>query len=241
MTTVDKPAKTAQAFVPSREIRVLIVDEEEPLTNVVSLALRFEGWSVEAVASGQSAIERATAEPYDAILLDLMLPDMHGVRVVEALRREGITTPIVVVSGRTELEDKLAVFGAGADEYITKPFGLDEIARTLTRIFRRLGLSASSLVLGDLVLDVQKNKVWRDNERLMLSPLECELLRALLARQGEHHSVASLVASLADAGFSHSPAQVTRHLEALAETVNADWAPIIRAHETLGWSIAPTV
>ena len=232
MTTLDKQSKDKQAkpdhsFVASRAIRVLVVDEEEPLTNVVSLALRFEGWDVSTAPSGAIAVERAIAEPFDAILLDLGLPDMNGVQVVEQLRAQGISTPIVVVSGRSDLEDRLAAFGAGADEYITKPFGLDEVARTLTKIFRRLGLSASSICFDDIVLDVQTGKAWRDGERLMLSPVECELLRVLIADDSRTWHVTHFVSHLATAGFAVTPSQAERHISALAATVNGEWTPLI--------------
>lgn len=241
MTTVDKQAKDNTAkrdnsFVPSRTIRVLVVDEEEPLTNVMSLALRFEGWDVSTAPSGANAIDRAIAEPFDAILLDLGLPDMNGVQVVEQLRARGISTPIVVVSGRSDLEDRLAAFGAGADEYITKPFGLDEVARTLTKIFRRLGLSASSLALGDVVLDVQTGKAWRDGERLMLSPVECELLAALIADESRTWHVTQLVTHLVSAGFAVTRAQAERHIAALATTVNSEWAPMIVVDSSGEWT-----
>ena len=236
VTTVDKQAKRDHSFAAARAIRVLVVDEEEPLTNVVSLALRFEGWDVSTSPSGANAVARASSEPFDAILLDLGLPDMNGVQVVEQLRAKGNTTPIVVVSGRSDLEDRLAAFGAGADEYITKPFGLDEVARTLTRIFRRLGLSASSLVHGDVVLDVQVNKAWRDGERLMLSPVECELLRILIAGERDGWHVTHLVTELASAGFSVTPVQAERHISALATTVNGDWSPIIVATADGHWT-----
>lgn len=236
VTTVDKQAKPDHSFAAARTIRVLVVDEEEPLTNVVSLALRFEGWDVSTAPSGAIAIERASSEPFDAILLDLGLPDMNGVEVVTQLRAKDITTPIVVVSGRSDLEDRLAAFGAGADEYITKPFGLDVVARTLTKIFRRLGLSASSVVHGDVVLDVQTKKAWRDGERLMLSPIECELLRILIAGERDAWHATHLGAALSVAGFAVTPAQVERHIGALAATVNGEWSPLIVATADGHWT-----
>jgi len=235
VTTVERHASRGTDFVASREIRVLVVDEEQPLTDVLTISLRFEGWHVTTASSGEAAIAAATAESFDAILLDMMLPDVTGTTVVAALRARGVTSPVIFLTGRDSLEDRLAAFGAGGDDYITKPFGLDEVASRLIGVFRRLGLGQASLVYGDLVVDPQSGQAWRAGEQLMLSAVEIELLRALVTGWGRVHGLDELIGDLREWGYTLSPAQATRALETLAAVVDSDRVPLVHDTEDDGW------
>jgi two-component system, OmpR family, response regulator len=144
--------------------RVLVIDEEEPMTKVVGLALGFEGWEVESVASGAGALAATTRFRPHAILLDIMLPDANGIDVARELRESGVTAPILFVTGRDSLDDRMAAYAAGGDDYVTKPFGLEELTDRVREVFRRGGLLESSVVVGDLVLDVETREAWRDGE-----------------------------------------------------------------------------
>lgn len=123
-------------------LTVFVVDEEEPITRLLSIALGLEGWSVLRFATGTDAVTAAIADPPDAILLDMMLPDISGVEVVTKIRAAGVETPILLLTGRSSLDDRMAAFGAGADDYITKPFALDEVVKTVRATFRRQGKGA---------------------------------------------------------------------------------------------------
>ena len=146
------------------KLRVLVIDEEEPMTKVVGLALGFEGWEVESIALGTEALAATNRFRPHAILLDIMLPDANGVDVAKVLRENGVTTPILFLTGRDSLDDRLAAYAAGGDDYVTKPFGLEELTARLREVFRRSGLLESSVVMGDLVLDLETREAWRDGE-----------------------------------------------------------------------------
>ena len=122
----------------TRPVRILIVDEEPGLTDIVRRVLALEGWEATIAPSGAEAIEAvATLQP-DVILLDVMLPDMLGTEVAAELRATGVEAPIVFLTGRSEHEDRMAGYAAGGDEYLTKPFGLDELVALLEPIVRRV-------------------------------------------------------------------------------------------------------
>ncbi|WP_414171633.1 response regulator [Clavibacter tessellarius] len=145
---VPSPADPA-ASGPPRALRVAVVDEEAPITQLLSLALRMEGWDVRVFATGRAAIAAAVEDAPDAMLLDMMLPDVSGVEVVAELRRAGVATPVLFLTGRDSLEDRLAAFGAGADDYVTKPFGLEEVVGTVRDLFRRRGLVPALVTAGE--------------------------------------------------------------------------------------------
>lgn len=130
---------TIEPLQRAAELTVFVVDEEEPITRLLSIALGLEGWSVRRFAAGTDAVTAAIADPPDAILLDMMLPDISGVDVVTEIRAAGIETPILLLTGRSALEDRMAAFGAGADDYITKPFALEDVVTTVRAMFRRQG------------------------------------------------------------------------------------------------------
>lgn len=182
-------------FVPVRDIRVLVVDEDESLTGLVSRALAFEGWTATVAPSGAEALRMAAAERPDAILLDISLPDIDGVTVASRLRESGIDSPVVFLTGHSSLEDRLAAFGAGGDEYLTKPFSLAQVSDTLVRLFRQAGLSVSSTVVGDLVIDSESGEAWRAGERLMLSLAQFAILDQLGERRGSRMAPTELARS----------------------------------------------
>ena len=155
-----------------RPVRILIVDEEGGLTDVVRRALGLEGWVTSVAPTGAEALNAVPVFDPDIILLDMMLPDVRGTEVSSQLRANGVTTPIVFLTGRAEHEDRMAAFAAGADDYLTKPFGLDALVATLEPIVRRLGLTEYSRRVGDVVIDISTNEAWRGDERLFLSPRE---------------------------------------------------------------------
>jgi two-component system OmpR family response regulator len=225
--TTIADAKTQQTQTAPREIRVLVVDEEAPLTNLLTVALQFEGWRVQTRAYGTEVVAAAQDFAPDAILLDMMLPDINGVEVVERLRENGVTVPVIFLTGRSSLEDRLAAFGAGGDDYITKPFSLEEVTDRLREVFRRSGLLASSRVVADLVLDTETGQVWRAGEAIMVTPLERELLLVLVERSGEPVDGTGLVRALGLGGHTVIDSAAARAVESLREKVNAVAAPLL--------------
>lgn len=230
----------ATAVAATRAPRILVVDEEEPLTNLLSLTLKFEGWEPTVAATGQDALERVEAFQPDAILLDITLPDMSGVDVATTLRARGLTTPIIFVTGRSTLEDRLAAYAAGGDDYLTKPFGLEDAVERLARVFRRSGILASSIVVGDLVLDSVTSEAWRAGEPLLLDPIESELL-AILMGSTAPLTLAQLRAEARSGGLPLTERALARCLEGLGTKVNGDELAVIIETDAGEWYLRPPV
>lgn len=234
-TAVAQSPQTPNHPVQARKVRVLVVDEEAPLTNLLTLALQFEGWAVETLANGGDAVAVVERFRPDAVLLDMMLPDITGVEVVERLRAAGATVPVIFLTGRSSLEDRLAAYGAGGDDYITKPFGLEEVTDRLRQVFRRTGLAPTSRVAGDLVLDTKTGQVWRAGEAVLLSGLEVELLAVLLDRAGDPVDGTGIIRALGRSGRIVTASTAARAVETLREKVNGDSTTLLHVSDGAAW------
>jgi len=221
--------------VTKRKNRVLIIDEEAPLTDLLTLSLTFEGWQVQTLANGNDAVRVAREYRPDAILLDMMLPDTTGVAVVSRLRDEGIDTPVIFLTGRTSLEDRLAAYGAGGDDYMTKPFGLEEVSRRLRAVFRRAGLAESSVVFADLVVDSASGQVWRAGATVLLSSLEVELLKVLIERAGDPIDGTGIIRRLGLSGHTVIDSAATRAVDSLRSKINAQGDPLVHLAGGAAW------
>jgi len=224
-----------------RKNRVLVIDEEAPLTDLLTLSLTFEGWQVETLANGNDAVDVVRRFRPDAILLDMMLPDVSGVAVVSRLRDAGIDTPVIFLTGRTSLEDRLAAFGAGGDDYMTKPFGLEEVSTRLRAVFRRAGLTDSSILFADLVIDGASGQVWRAGEPVLLSSLEVQLLKLLVDRAGDPIDGTGIIRSLGLSGHTVIDSAATRAVDSLRTKINADAAPLVHLEDGAAWIATPPV
>ncbi|MCU1411266.1 MAG: hypothetical protein JWR04_1973 [Rhodoglobus sp.] len=222
----------------TRAVRILVVDEEEPLTHVLTLALELEGWEVLVVPTGAGAIDAVPDFRPDIVLLDMMLPDALGTEVVTGLRAMGVTTPIVFLTGRASHEDRVAGYASGADDYITKPFGLEEVVDHLRPLVRRLGLAPTSHAYADLVLDDSTAEVWRGDERIPLTPIEFEMLRALLENHDSPLTLGQVLRSLAVRGTRVPRELAQRMLDRMRTLVNSDRKPLVHVVGAGGWMLA---
>jgi two-component system OmpR family response regulator len=222
-----------------RSNRVLVIDEEAALTHVLTLALSFEGWEVETLERGAGAVETALRFAPDAILLDMMLPDLSGVQVVANLRASGIVAPVIFLTGRSSLEDRIAAYTAGGDDYMTKPFGLEEVTERLRGVFRRSGLAPSSRVFSDVVLDTRTAQVWRAGETVLLTALEVRMLELLMDRDGNPIDGAGMVSGLGLSGHTVIESAAARALENLRQKMNRDDAPVVMVHNGSAWLRRP--
>ncbi len=170
-----------------RAARILLVDDEVPIQRAVAPLLRSRGYEVDVVGTGAEALKRARAQPPDLIVLDLGLPDIEGTEVCRRIRAES-AVPIVVLSARGAEADKVMALDLGADDYVTKPFGPEELlARirvALRRVFSTDQEPAGRLQVGDLTIDYDRHRVSRGDDEIRLTPKEFELL-ALLARSAD--------------------------------------------------------
>jgi two-component system, OmpR family, response regulator len=162
------------------QIRVLVVDDEPNIVDVISMALRFERFEVASAASGAEAIEQVAAFRPHLMLLDIMLPDMEGFDVARRLADEGNGLPIVFLTARDATEDKVRGLTTGGDDYVTKPFSLEELIARIRTILRRAGLAgarSSTLTFGELELDEDTREVSRAGRPIELTATEYRLLR----------------------------------------------------------------
>ncbi|MBN9240206.1 MAG: hypothetical protein BGO97_10870 [Micrococcales bacterium 70-64] len=222
----------------TRAVRILVVDEEEPLTHVLRLALELEGWEVRVVPSGSGAIDAIPEFEPDIVLMDMMLPDALGTDVVADLRSRGVATPIVFLTGRASHEDRVAGYAAGADDYLTKPFGLEEVVDHLRPLVRRLGLAPTSRQYADLVLDDSTSEVWRGDERIPLTPIEFEMLRALLEAHDTPLTLGQVLRQLAVRGTRVPRELAQRMLDRMRTLVNSDRLPLVHVVGAGGWMLA---
>tara|TARA_R110000782_G_scaffold30348_14_gene75639 strand:- start:7531 stop:8205 length:675 start_codon:yes stop_codon:yes gene_type:complete len=167
-------------------LRILIIEDNLKMAAAIQRGLRGQGFTTDVSHSGFEGEDLARAESYDAIILDMLLPDKDGVDVCRNLRRRGVRTPVLILSSLADVDNKLAGLDAGADEYMTKPFDLDDlVARVRMLTKRERGTPCATLRLDDLELDPETRTVWRAGRKLELSAKEFELLHFLLAHQGE--------------------------------------------------------
>ena len=165
--------------------RVLVVDDEESITELVSMALRYEGFDVETASSGYGALEQIDSFRPDLILLDVMLPDIDGFSIAERLRRDRRDIPVLFLTARDATEDKIRGLTIGGDDYVTKPFSVAELVARTQAILRRVGKGGGSarelLQLADLEMDDDAHEVRRAGQLIDLTATEYRLLRYLLS------------------------------------------------------------
>ena len=173
------------------EARLLVVDDEPNILELLSASLRFAGFDVVTATNGEDALAQAGATSPDLVVLDVMMPGLNGFDVARALRRGGNRVPVVFLTAKDSTEDRVEGLTIGGDDYVTKPFSLEEVVARIRAVLRRTsGTSASSvpptarLTYDDLVLDDDTHQVWKADAEVDLSPTEFKLLRYLLQNPG---------------------------------------------------------
>ncbi|HEY3809072.1 MAG TPA: response regulator transcription factor [Steroidobacteraceae bacterium] len=195
-------------------MRVLLVEDDRMIAQGLQTALRQDGYTVDWVADGRSAGEALHASQFDLVLLDLGLPARDGLDVLRELRRRGNATPVIIVTARDDRQDRIAGLDAGADDYIVKPFDLDEVAARMRSVLRRVsGRGDPTIRVGDISLDPVTRAVERQGQPVTLSAHEYAVLEALLQRPGAILSRAQLEDRLYgwDAGVESNAIEVYIH------------------------------
>ena len=183
-------------------MRILIIEDEKRLSDNIKKGLTEEGFAVDVAYDGEDGQYMAQEETYDAIILDLSLPKIDGVTLCKNLRRKGIKTPILMLTARTTLSDKIAGLDSGADDYLTKPFAFAELRSRLHALIRRSKRDSSpTLEVADLTLNPLKHTVTRNDKRLALTPKEFAILELLLRHKGEVVSRSSIIDHVWDYNF----------------------------------------
>ena len=212
-------------------LRVLVVDDEPTLSDLLAMALRYEGWDVRAAADGSSAVRAAREFRPDAVVLDVMLPDFDGLEVLRRLRAETPEVPVLFLTAKDAVEDRIAGLTAGGDDYVTKPFSLEELVARLRGLLRRSGLTAArqgaELVLGDLVLDEDSHEVRRANDLVELTATEFELLRYLMRNPKRVLSKAQILDRVWNYDFGGQSTVVELYVSYLRKKIDAGRSPMI--------------
>ena len=181
----------AMAALPESvpEARVLVVDDETNIVELLSVSLKFQGFEVHTASNGPAALDKAREIRPDAVILDVMMPGMDGFGVLRRLRADGVDAPALFLTARDSLQDKIAGLTLGGDDYVTKPFSLEEVVARLRVILRRSGKGveeprSAKLTFADIELDEDTHEVWKAGQPVSLSPTEFTLLRYFIINAG---------------------------------------------------------
>ncbi len=197
-------------------MRVLVVEDEKKLGELLGRGLREEGYAADVADRGEEALWMARAVPYDAIVLDVMLPGADGFEVCRRLRRDGVWTPVLMLTARDEVDDRVGGLDAGADDYLTKPFDLGELLARVRALGRRAGAPAT-LRLGPLVIDVAARKVSLDGKGVDLTARELALLSYLVQHAGRAVSRTELLQKVWNTSFDPGSNVVEVHVRNLRD------------------------
>ena len=224
--------------------RVLVVDDEHNLTELLSMALRYEGWEVKTAGTGMAAVRAAREFEPDAVALDMMLPDMDGLEVLRRMREHNDRLPVLFLTARDAVEDRIAGLTAGGDDYVTKPFSLEEVVARLRALMRRTVLVAaeeddSRLVVGDLTLDEDSHEVTRGGAQIQLTATEFELLRYLMRNPKRVLSKAQILDRVWNYDFGGQANVVELYISYLRKKIDAGREPMIHTMRGVGYVLKP--
>ena len=206
--------------------RILIVEDEPAIALALEDDLSLEGYQVAVVHDGIEAVKRARAEPFDAILLDVMLPGKDGFEVCRELRRSRVRTPILMLTARAQEAEKVLGLEAGADDYVTKPFGVRELRARIAALLRRSQPDAAPAVvrIGDAEVDFGRGEIRRGGEAIPLTPLEFRILKAIVAARGRILTRQQLITDAWGPNTFVSDRVVDNHIGSLRKKLEPDAA-----------------
>jgi DNA-binding response OmpR family regulator len=209
-------------------MRILVVEDERRVANFVCRALRENAYAVDLADTGEKALEMASATPYDSILLDVRLPGLSGVQVCRELRDSKIDTPILMLTARSLVEQRVEGLDAGADDYLTKPFAVAELlARVRALIRRRSTKNRNTVRYNDLELDTRRRRVTRSGRPITLTSKEFALLEFLISRAPEVATRTEIIEHVWDSNFDSETNLVEVYINRLRQKLTAEGTPRI--------------
>jgi DNA-binding response OmpR family regulator len=208
-------------------VRVLVVEDDSSIAEFVASGLRQEGYAVDVADNGVDGLELARSRPYDAAVVDVMLPRLDGLSLVTALRRADVGTPVLFLSARHSVDDRVRGLQTGGDDYLTKPFAFPELLARLQALTRRghLSLEPTQLTVADLHLDRLTRKVERAGVPVELRPRECALLEYLMRHQGKVVSKTMIVSHIWDYSFDTGTNAVDVLVHRLRDKIDRGFEP----------------
>jgi two-component system OmpR family response regulator len=224
-------------------LRVLVVDDEVNIAELIGMALRYEGFDVSVAHTGAKAVSTARSVAPDAVVLDMMLPDFDGLEVLRRMRSTDPDVPVVFLTARDAVEDRIAGLTAGGDDYVTKPFSLEELVARLRGLLRRTGArrveEGAVLVVGDLELDEDSHEVRRAGEEITLTATEFELLRFLMRNPRRVMSKAQILDRVWNYDFGGQANVVELYISYLRKKIDAGRDPMIHTMRGAGYVLKP--
>jgi two-component system OmpR family response regulator len=241
---MDEPRTTSFLHRPDGEpVRILVVDDEPDVTDVLSAVMTGEGWQVRTAADGATALAAARDFRPDAVVLDWMLPDLNGLQVLRALRREAPRVCVLFLTARDAVEDRIAGITAGGDDYVTKPYSLEEVLARLRGLLRRAGMTAEPgtnwLTVGDLAMDEEAREVRRGGVTVELSRTEFELLRFLMRNPRRVMSKEQILDRVWAYDFGGRSHVVELYISYLRKKIDAGRTPMIHTVRSIGYVLKP--
>jgi len=224
-------------------LRVLVVDDEVNIAELLGMALRYEGWETSVAHTGRAAVLSAKRDRPDAVVLDMMLPDFDGLEVLRRIREQLPDVPVLFLTARDAVEDRIAGLTAGGDDYVTKPFSLEETVARVRGLMRRAGATnrraGSVLTVGDLTLDEDSHEVSRDGAEIILTATEFELLRFLMRNPRRVLSKAQILDRVWNYDFGGQANVVELYISYLRKKVDAGRDPMIHTLRGAGYVLKP--
>jgi len=220
--------------------KILIVDDEPNIRDLLTTSLRFAGFAVRAVPNGAAAISAVIEEEPDLIILDVMLPDINGFGVTKRLRASGYTSPILFLTAKDDTEDKITGLTVGGDDYVTKPFSLDEIVARIKAILRRTMQveDESTIKVGEISMDQDTHEVTVNGHAVELSPTEFKLLRYLMLNPNRVLSKAQILDHVWEYDFNGDAGIVESYISYLRRKIDAHTEePVIQTKRGFGYML----
>ncbi|BCB87113.1 MULTISPECIES: response regulator transcription factor [Phytohabitans] len=223
---------------PQTEARLLVVEDDPNILELLSASLRFAGFDVSTATSGSAAVNAAKDRRPDLVVLDVMLPDLDGFEVIRLMRESGTRTPVVFLTARDATDDKIRGLTLGGDDYVTKPFSLEELTARIRAVLRRTTAgdqSPSRLTFADLELDEETHEVYRAGQRIQLSPTEFKLLRYLMLNANRVLSKAQILDHVWNYDFRGDDNIVESYISYLRRKVDTTQPRLIHTLRGVGY------
>ena len=224
-------------------VRVLVVDDEQMLADLLASALRYEGREVTTAGTGVAAVRAAREIEPDVIVLDIMLPDFDGLEVMRCIHGRQANVPILFLTAKDAVEDRVAGLTAGGDDYVTKPFSLEEVVARLRALLRRSGASAEQqddlLEVGDLRMNEDSHEVWRGEDEIRLTATEFELLRYLMRNPKRVLSKPQILDRVWNYDFGGQANIVELYISYLRRKIDKGREPMIHTMRGVGYVLKP--